>query len=335
MSMSVELAIYKKNSLNSLQNAFNSNVSKLTNELNSKINIIQRQNINIKVKQTQINALITQYNALISSLRINLNKNVSLVNNFLPKPIVINKNKNALMIGINYIGTSSQLYGCINDVNNLNNRLNGKGFKNINIITDLTSKKPTKDNILEGLKNLLINAEEGDFIFLSYSGHGIYGKDTNGDEITGYDQCIVSSDFKIIIDDELKKIIQTNLKPNVTLFALFDSCYSGTVLDLRYQYMDSLNYDNFRENQKQLETLGNVFMISGCSDYQTSAEAVINNKPNGAMTWSLLEALKQKPNSNWRELIKSMRDLLKNSHFEQIPQFSCGTFENIDAEVFI
>ena len=117
-------------------------------------------------------------------------------------------------------------------------------------------------------------------------------------------------DLKPIIDDELKTIIQQNLKPNVTLFAMFDSCFSGSVLDLRYQYMDSLNYDNYSENIKQIDTQGNVFMISGCSDYQTSADSVFNNRANGAMTWSLLEALKQKPNCNWRELVKSMRDLL-------------------------
>jgi hypothetical protein len=202
-------------------------------------------------------------------------------------------------------------------------------------MTDLTSQKATKSNILTEFKNLLSNSQAGDLLFFLYSGHGSYALDNNGDDTTGYDQLIVPCDLNMIVDDDLKSIIQQNLKPNVTLFAMFDSCFSGSVLDLRYQYMDSLNYDNFTENNKELETRGDVFMISGCSDYQTSADAVINNKPNGAMTWSLLEALKQKPNSNWRELIKSMRDLLKNSYFEQIPQFSCGTFENIDAEVFI
>jgi hypothetical protein len=53
------------------------------------------------------------------------------------------------------------------------------------------------------------------------------------------------------------------------------------------------------------------------------------------MTWSLLEALKLTPNCNWRELIKYMRDLLKQSQYDQIPQFSCGTFENIDTPIFI
>ena len=53
------------------------------------------------------------------------------------------------------------------------------------------------------------------------------------------------------------------------------------------------------------------------------------------MTWSLLEAIKQKPKCSWRELVKSMRNLLKTSKFDQIPQFASGTFENIDTQVFI
>ena len=76
-------------------------------------------------------------------------------------------------------------------------------------------------------------------------------------------------------------------------------------------------------------------MISGCTDNQTSADAFINNKANGAMTWALLEGLAQSPNCSWRELVKKMRDLLKTSKFTQIPQISSGTFINIDTLVFI
>ena len=333
--MSNELSIYKQNRINELQNIYNLNISRLNSVLSVNITNVLKSRQNNKSKQSQINNLINQYNNTKNVLKNTLNNNILSIQKFVPKTIKINKNKKALLIGINYTGTKNELYGCINDVNCVKDRISGKGFKNITVMTDLTSQKATKSNILTEFKNLLSNSQAGDLLFFLYSGHGSYALDNNGDETTGYDQLIVPCDLNMIVDDDLKSIIQQNLKPNVTLFAMFDSCFSGSVLDLRYQYMDSLNYDNYTENNKELETRGDVFMISGCSDYQTSAEAVINNKPNGAMTWSLLEALKQKPNSNWRELIKSMRDLLKNSHFEQIPQFSCGTFENIDAEVFI
>ena len=66
-----------------------------------------------------------------------------------------------------------------------------------------------------------------------------------------------------------------------------------------------------------------------------SVDSVFNNKANGAMTWSLLESLKQTPSASWRELLKSMRDILKKSQFSQIPQFSSGKFVDIDTPVFI
>lgn len=333
--MSSELAIYKKNRITSLQNTFNSNIAKLNDELAKNIQKVQLSNLNTKVKQTQINNLKKQYDNIVNALKVNLNRNILSINNFFPKPVSINKNKKALLIGINYTGTKDELSGCINDVNNIKNRLITKGFNNIETMTDLTSKKPTRENILNGLTNLLVNSQAGDLLFFSYSGHGTYIIDKNNDENTGYDQCIYPIDTNIIVDDEIKNIILKNLKSNVTLCAIFDSCFSGSVLDLRYQYMDSLNYDKFTENEKESETLGNVFMISGCSDYQTSADAVINKTPTGAMTWSLLESLKQKPNCSWRELLQNMRSLLKTSNFDQIPQLSSGQITNIDDKVFI
>jgi hypothetical protein len=333
--MSKELALYKKYRIAEVQNIFNINIMRLYNTFVTNVKNVQNSFQTLRIKQININNLINQYNTNVDIMTTELNKIIQKIQNFIPKQISTNKNKKALLIGINYTRTPDELNGCINDANAIKERISNKGFNNITLMTDLTSKKATKSNILEEFKTLLANSQEGDLLFFLYSGHGTYLIDKNNDETTGYDQCIVPCDLNIITDDELKTLIQTYLKPNVTLFAMFDSCFSGSVLDLKYQYMDSLNYDNYSENNKELETNGNVFMISGCTDYQTSADAFINNKATGAMTWSLLEALKQNPNSSWRELVKKMRDLLKTSQMTQIPQFSSGTFENIDAQVFI
>ena len=330
-----DLDTYKQNRINENTAIFNTSVSRLYSAVVSNIRSVQRSRQSNNVKQRQINSLVNQYYSNVNNLKTNLDKSILSIKKYIPKTITINKNKKALLIGINYTGTSNELYGCINDVNSIKERITKQGFNNINVITDLTTKKATRINILEGFKNLLMNCQAGDFLFFVYSGHGSYAIDRNGDEKDGRDELIVSCDLQGVLDDELKTLIQTYLKADVTLFALFDSCFSGSVLDLKYQFMDSLNYENFTENSKQLETLGNVFMISGCTDNQTSADAVFEGKANGAMTWSLLESLKQKPNVNWRELVVNMRDLLKTSEFTQIPQFSCGTFENIDATVFI
>ena len=331
--MSEELSQYKANRLSDLKKIYNANSISVIQYYNNIITIISRSRAFNKARQ--INTVRNILASSISNLTKKYNADCLTIQNFIPKQIKIDKAKKALLVGINYTGTSNELFGCINDVNCIKERISTKGFTSINTITDLTTKKPTKDNILREFKSLLVNSQAGDLLFFLYSGHGSYDLDRNGDEADGYDELIVSSDSKGISDDEFKTIIQQNLKQDVTLFAMFDSCFSGTMLDLRYQYMDSLNYDKYTENDKQAITVGNVFMISGCADNQTSADSVFNNKANGALTWSLLESLKQKPNDSWRELVKNMRDLLKTSEFTQIPQFSSGSFVNIDTSVFI
>jgi hypothetical protein len=333
--MNTELITYRQNRVNALIRAHKSNVNQLYSGVVAHIANIQKSRITLKSKQTKITQLIANYHTNQRILLDNTNKNIAIIKNYIPRELKITRKKSALLVGINYIGDPHELYGCINDVNSIKERISKKGFQQINTLTDLTTSKPTRENIIKEFTALLSTAQPGDLLFFLYSGHGSYILDVNGDEHTLYDQLIIPCDFNAILDDELKQIIQTNLKQNVTLFAMFDSCFSGTVLDLKYQYMDSLNYDNFTENEKQLETMGNVFMISGCSDYQTSVDATINNKASGAMTWSFNEALKQKENCSWRELVKTMRDVLKTSQYDQTPQFSSGLFENIDASVFI
>jgi hypothetical protein len=342
MPTATELDTYKKNRISNLQKIYNTTLTRLNTELTQNIQkIINTPFLSLTTKNRRINELRNIYNINISNITNELNKNIALINNFVPKQIIINNNKNALLVGINYTGTPNKLYGCINDAINIKDRLESKRFNNITVLTDLTPKKATRVNIISEFTNLLKNSKEGDLLFFSYSGHGSYVLDKNGDEKTGLDQVIIPCDLQRIIDDELKNIIQSNLLENRTLFAIFDSCFSGSVLDLKYQYMDSLNYDSYTENDKQLETLGNVFMISGCTDRQTSADAFIDGQSKGAMTWSLLKAIKDYETSKssspltWRELVKNMRDLLKKNKYTQIPQFSCGKFEDIDKNIFI
>lgn len=240
----------------------------------------------------------------------------------------ITNNKTALLIGINYFNTQYQLNGCINDVNAMKKFLLDKNFNNIKILTDDSSsiENPTKNNITNELIRVLINSKSGDTVVVIYSGHGSYKIDENNDELRGYDQTIIGCDLKSIKDDELKSIIDKYLKKDVTLFCLFDSCYSGSVLDLRYQYSDSLNGNKLTVNSKEKETRGNVIMISGCHDEQTSADAYINNKYNGAITSAFLNCYNSKSQKNltWKNLLLGMRKYLKKNNFSQISQLSSG-----------
>ena len=102
------------------------------------------------------------------------------------------------------------------------------------------------------------------------------------------------------------------------------------MLDLKYTYSDSV----FTNNPNVLETVGQVFMISGCRDDQTSLDTVINTGKklinSGAMTYSFLKTIEQEgKNVTVKKLIETMLYKLKERGFEQTPLLSCGNSVDI------
>jgi hypothetical protein len=241
----------------------------------------------------------------------------------------------ALIIGINYFNTTSELYGCINDANHLQTYFINKynfNTNNLCLLTDITIVKPTKQNILKKYKDLLINAKSGEKLFFTYSGHGSFRTDLNNDENDGKDELLITIDKQSISDDELKTIIDENLPEDVTLFVIFDCCHSGTLMDLKYNYLSG--NEDLVINEKISETKSNVFLISGCFDAQTSADAYIDNKFQGALTWSLLKTINENTNLTWKDLLINMRTLL-NPRYSQIPQLSSGKLIDINSPLLL
>ncbi|AQZ12065.1 MCA1 (YOR197W) [Zygosaccharomyces parabailii] len=156
-----------------------------------------------------------------------------------------NGKRKALIIGINYIGTQNQLRGCINDAHSIFNFLTSRyGYHQDDVViltddqTDMV-RVPTRNNMLRAMQWLVKGAQPNDSLFLHYSGHGGQTKDLDGDEVDGMDDVIYPVDFEVaghIVDDDLHDILVKPLLPGVRLTALFDSCHSGTALDLPYTY---------------------------------------------------------------------------------------------------
>lgn len=154
-------------------------------------------------------------------------------------------NRKALLIGINYFGTSTELKGCINDVRNVSSFLMERYHykrEDMVILTDDQSNavlQPTKANILRAMEWLVKDARPNDSLFLHFSGHGGQTRDLDGDEEDGQDETIYPVDFKQaghIVDDQIHAICVARLQPGVRLTCIFDSCHSGSVLDLPYAY---------------------------------------------------------------------------------------------------
>jgi len=259
--------------------------------------------------------------------------------------------KKALLIGINYIGTIHQLNGCINDINNLRNILMKNNYFSQTHITLMDDERntqtnnlyPSKNNILKQMGEMVIFANQcasnGQkcYLFLAFSGHGSYVRDTNGDEIDGRDEVICPADFStsgFIVDDYIRSNFIDKLGSNTTIFIMFDSCHSGTATDLKYSYKcDSKN--TYTSHSKLSDTSCNVIMISGCSDNQTSADAYIPSSKTfqGAMTASFLSNYTH--GISCKNLINKMRSWLKSGKYSQIPQLGSGKFINVDKPVLL
>lgn len=81
-----------------------------------------------------------------------------------------------MIIGINYIGSSSALRGCINDANNVSAYLhNRRGYKREDMVVLTDDQRdqvsqPTKANIERAMHWLVKDARPNDSLFFHYSG---------------------------------------------------------------------------------------------------------------------------------------------------------------------
>ncbi|KAH7920516.1 hypothetical protein BV22DRAFT_1039793 [Leucogyrophana mollusca] len=241
--------------------------------------------------------------------------------------------KKALCVGINYKGQRRELRGCLNDVRNVKRFLTSYwGYRDGDIVmlvdeTENPRQMPTRKNILEAMRWLVKDAKPHDSLFFHYSGHGGQVPDEDGDETDGFDEVIYPVDYKkagVIVDDEMHRIMVKSLPMGCRLTAVFDSCHSGTALDLPYIYHSNgrLRGSHISNSARAAKaTSADVISFAGCRDDQTSADTVQGGVAVGAMSYAFVTALVRKPSQTYQELLKSVRDILRDN-YKQKPQLS-------------
>lgn len=282
--------------------------------------------------------------------------------------LISQQHRYALLVGINYEKTASELNGCINDVTSIRDyliRYRGYEPHNIMMLTDHTEVKPTQQNIMASLTHLIsqgCHTPHPTELWFHYSGHGSHVADENGDERDGDDEVIVPLDYRTagcISDDILHGLI-SQLPARCSMVCLMDCCHSGSILDLMYRYSAlaaegpsaaSLPWSPVTEDRRS-GVKANVRMISGCMDCQTSADAWINRKFSGAMTAAFLQVMGYEPRAtsasdsaqsdlphgagaavdriSCQRLLGSMCQFMKENCYEQIPQLCTSTL--VDGE---
>ena len=268
--------------------------------------------------------------------------------------------RTAFLVGINYVNTDNELNGCYNDVVNvaqyLRTALGYVAPGAISILTDgnrnvagtATALPPTRQNILAGIAALVDGMVAGDEAVFHFSGHGSLVRDTNGDETTGFDSCLCPIDYDapsasgggVVTDDEIRTLLVNRVPRGARLYVILDCCHNGSGCDIRYKYEDFSILVRERPtplwrtqqrafaNPKYTDTAGEVFMISGSRDEQTSADAYINNAYAGALTYAVFTILRANHAAirtySWSALLRDVRHFMRVNKYTQIPQIMTG-----------
>jgi hypothetical protein len=274
--------------------------------------------------------------------------------------------KRALLVGINkYQIAGADLNGCVNDVKDLKAALvEFHGFRNKDV-TLLTDAAATQKAMQAGITSLVRDAKKGDVLVLHYSGHGSNVPDDNGDEADKRDEILCPSDLDWndpFRDDWLRTTFDA-LPADVSLTVIMDCCHSGTntraILPpdapVRQRYLPSpwrlaavesgRGVSTKAPGERRRSTRAGKpkdivnaqlpeILIAGCRDTQTSADAFINGKYNGALTFALVEAIrKSKGRLTYRQLHDQASTVLKKRKFDQVPQLE-GRNDRFDAPLF-
>src|SRR4051812_8546697 len=95
------------------------------------------------------------------------------------------------------------LAGCVNDANDWAAELTSRGFT----VSKLVDAQATKAAMVAGFKSVIGSAGNGDIVVITYSGHGTYAPDLNGDELDGLDEALCPHDLQTgggaLLDDEI------------------------------------------------------------------------------------------------------------------------------------
>lgn len=241
-----------------------------------------------------------------------------------PNPNPSPGRKKAVLVGISYPGTRAHLRGTINDVECMKFCLmNRFGFPESQVVVlrdDVMHPDfyPSKANIFRAMQWLMTDLRFGDSLFFHYSGHGSQLRDPTGMEEDGYDETILPADHSTagqIRDTELHRAMAAPLPNGVVLHSVFDSCHSGSIMDLPYETQyDASGAAYWRQCRAYGTAGGTAFQLGACSDDQTAADtaALSRNAYTGAATYSFIDSIEKfGTNQTYANLLIHMTESLR------------------------
>ena len=168
----------------------------------------------------------------------------------------------------------------------------------------------------KGHQPLSVSAK-GDTLVITYSGHGTWVPDQNGDEPDGRDEALCPWDIgagKVLLDDEIGALF-AHRAAGVRVLLISDSCHSGSVTrgddsDLdpgmpRARFLPPsvwMKADELPASRVSslpiisgMSRSGGDLLMAGCLDTQFSWDTRFKGRPNGAFTYYALKTLATLP----------------------------------------
>lgn len=226
--------------------------------------------------------------------------------------------RKALLFAINnYPGTENDLNGCINDQADFETRL--KQYWPDFAIRKFKDSQVTRKLFMEEITTAIAQLRPGDHLLVHYSGHGTQTDDRDHEEADGYDEAVFLWDG-CVIDDDIGDALQA-IPDGATVTLLFDSCFSGTVtrhINRKARYVQNPAFDKRTKKRTRIPKEKMTWIvISGCREDQTSDDAFINGRYNGAFSYFAVRALK--PGITYFEYMTEIRKSLPSKIFSQEP----------------
>ena len=236
----------------------------------------------------------------------------------IPVPTGVQK-KIALLFAINKYGGNNNLQGCLNDQANVASHLpdfEKRLFKDSEVTTTRFKQEVLK---------VAEETTSGDMVVLHYSGHGTYTACYDGDELDGKDEALYLYNGPLIDDDF--GVLLDNFKTGVKVIIFLDSCFSESATRAlnnepntkkgRFKIYKKFVTKKQVPHNKLLPKAINWIVFSGCGEHQTSADAYIGGKFNGAFTYFLWDCIDRK--YTYKQWYAQLRKSLPSSEYDQIP----------------
>ena len=255
----------------------------------------------------------------------------------------------ALLVAVNdYPPPGPPLRGCLNDIADMATWLKlARGFTDADILF-LRDSDATAQNIRDALAQVTAGLIPGDRLLVHYSGHGAQLQDgDNSSDVL----CSVDFDWSperaIGIADLHAAFSKVPAGAHATLVC--DSCHSGALAgdlsrDIAARRLGVPRLYSAHPTTRTIGTprllrelahaLDNLAFISGCESDQTSADAYIGGRFNGALTYMLLQVLDTEGDALvLPTLIADVGQSLAVAGYDQVPCLTAPDSEALRAFV--